>query len=265
MAWMAMVVRRKSTSLTLRKRTAERRGPSLSPSEASSSSSSACRRTLRQRDLCTGGASATVLTAATRGAATLASGLAVVTMAGVTRLWTTRATANIGCDGGRVARDAALAQRKFCGQQSRATSANVLIDVHSRCTPNDACMARHRRFSPPSRPTSPLPPWPTPRPAGGPSTGSRLAGRAPGHSAGCSRRAASTGETIRPPARCRRGLKALPNEVLQPVDSMLQCRAIYKEEGNQRTESQLHVRKTWQACGQHANGPEWPKQSPGIT
>ena len=119
-------------------------------------------------------------------------------------------------------------------------------------------MARHRRFSPPSRPTSPLPPWPTPRPAGGPSTGSRLAGRAPGHSAGCSRRAASTGETIRPPARCRRGLKALPNEVLQPVDSMLQCRAIYKEEGNQRTESQLHVRKTWQACGQHANGPEWP-------
>ena len=236
MAWMAMVVRRKSTSLTLRKRTAERRGPSLSPSEASSSSSSACRRTLRQRDLCTGGASATVLTAATRGAATLASGLAVVTMAGVTRLWTTRATANIGCDGGRVARDAALAQRKFCRQRSRGTSANVLIDVHSRCTPNDACMARHRRFSPPSRPTSPLPPWPTPRPAGGPSTGSRLAGRAPGHSAGCSRRAASTGETIRPPARCRRGLKALPNEVLQPVDSLLQCRAIYKEEGNQRTE-----------------------------
>ena len=98
MAWMAMVVRRKSTSLTLRKRTAERRGPSLSPSEASSSSSSACRRTLRQRDLCTGGASATVLTAATRGAATVASGLAVATMAGVTRPWTTRATANIGGD-----------------------------------------------------------------------------------------------------------------------------------------------------------------------
>ena len=239
MAWMAMVVRRKSTSLTLRKRTAERRGPSLSPSEASSSSSSDCRRTLRQRDLCTGGASATVLTAATRGAATVASGLAVATMAGVTRPWTTRATANIGCDGGRVARDrdAALATQRVCGQQSRGTSANVLIDVHSRCTPNDACMARHRRFSPPSRPTSPLPPWPTPRPAGGPSTGSRLAGRAPGHSAGCSRRAASTGETIRPPARCRRGLKALPNEVLQPVDYVaVSCD--FKEEGNQRTESQ---------------------------
>jgi hypothetical protein len=96
MAWMAMLVRRKSTSLSLRNRTAERRGLSLSPSEASSSS--VCRRTLRQRDRCTDrctGASGGFATA-TRSAMAVASGVAVVTMAGVTRPWTTRATANIG-------------------------------------------------------------------------------------------------------------------------------------------------------------------------
>ena len=83
MAWMAMVVRRKSTSLNLRNRTAERRGLSLPPSEASSSS--VCRRTVRQRDRCKDRCTGASLATVARGATAVASGLAVATMAGVTR------------------------------------------------------------------------------------------------------------------------------------------------------------------------------------
>eukprot|EP00964_Phaeocystis_antarctica_P138538 scaffold103208_cov70-Phaeocystis_antarctica.AAC.1 len=126
-------------------------------------------------------------------------------------------------------------------------------------------MARHRRFSPPSRPTSPLPPcWPTPRPAGGPSTGSRLAGRAPGHSAGCSRRAASTGETIRPPAAADGDLKYCRTKSCNQ-SILLQCPAILQRGGKPADGIPSTTRKSWQACGQHANGPEWPKRSPGTT
>ena len=100
MAWMAMVKRRKNTSFSLRSRTAERRGGSLSPPEASSSS--VCRRTLLQRDRRTGAGGG--LTTATRGAMAVASGLAVTTVAGGIRPWATRPTANIAwrqtaCDG----------------------------------------------------------------------------------------------------------------------------------------------------------------------
>lgn len=96
MAWMAMVTSRKSASFSRRNRTAERRGGSLSPPEASSSS--VCRRTL-QRERCAGASGG--LTTATRGAVAVGSGLAVTTVAGGIRPWTTRATASIAYDQAR--------------------------------------------------------------------------------------------------------------------------------------------------------------------